>query len=292
MKAGEKDRVGTLRLIKAAIKSADIDARRSGKDKVDDGGHPRAAAEDDQAAPEFDRAVYVAGGRPELADKEARRDHGHREPTCQSRWTRPRRKAAIAAAIAEVGAASPKDMGKVMAALKARYAGQMDFGKASAAGEGAAEVAASHGRPPADRAARSAPVHMRESGVRATPPERQNRRESQSVLLTFVVRSPMRFPPHFLDEIRARLPVSQVVGRKVALKRAGREFKGLSPFKVEKTPSFIVNDHEGLLSLLRLRRARRHLHVPDEDRGLVVPRGGRAAGRRGRRADAEARRAR
>src|ERR1041384_8582906 len=55
----------------------------------------------------------------------------------------------------------------------------------------------------------------------------------------------MRYPPHFLDEIRARLSVSQVVSRKVALKRAGREFKGLSPFKAEKTPSFFVNDHKG-----------------------------------------------
>ena len=55
----------------------------------------------------------------------------------------------------------------------------------------------------------------------------------------------MRFPPHFLDEIRARLWVSQVVGRKVALKRAGREHKGLSPFKTEKTPSFTVNDQKG-----------------------------------------------
>ena len=55
----------------------------------------------------------------------------------------------------------------------------------------------------------------------------------------------MRYPPNFLDEIRARLSVSQVVGRKVALKRAGREFKGLSPFKMEKTPSFTVNDQKG-----------------------------------------------
>jgi DNA primase len=58
-------------------------------------------------------------------------------------------------------------------------------------------------------------------------------------------RTHVRYPPHFLDEIRARLSVSQVVGRKVALKRAGREFKGLSPFKVEKTPSFTVNDQKG-----------------------------------------------
>ncbi|HEX2843112.1 DNA primase [Hyphomicrobium sp.] len=55
----------------------------------------------------------------------------------------------------------------------------------------------------------------------------------------------MRFSPHLLDEIRARLPVSQVVGRKVALKRKGREFSGLSPFKMEKTPSFFVNDQKG-----------------------------------------------
>ncbi len=55
----------------------------------------------------------------------------------------------------------------------------------------------------------------------------------------------MRFSPHLLDEIRARLPVSQVVGRKVSLKRKGREYSGLSPFKMEKTPSFFVNDQKG-----------------------------------------------
>ncbi|MGH6815501.1 MAG: DNA primase, partial [Hyphomicrobiaceae bacterium] len=55
----------------------------------------------------------------------------------------------------------------------------------------------------------------------------------------------MRFPPSLLDDIRARLSVSHVVARKVQLKRAGREWKGLSPFKVEKTPSFFVNDQKG-----------------------------------------------
>ncbi|NJO33297.1 MAG: DNA primase, partial [Rhodospirillales bacterium] len=55
----------------------------------------------------------------------------------------------------------------------------------------------------------------------------------------------MRLTPQFLDEIRARLPVSQVVARKVALKKQGREFRGLSPFKSEKTPSFFVNDQKG-----------------------------------------------
>ncbi|MGE3710352.1 MAG: DNA primase, partial [Hyphomicrobiaceae bacterium] len=55
----------------------------------------------------------------------------------------------------------------------------------------------------------------------------------------------MKYPPHLLDDIRARISVSHVVSRKVALKRAGREYKGLSPFKVEKTPSFTVNDQKG-----------------------------------------------
>jgi DNA primase len=55
----------------------------------------------------------------------------------------------------------------------------------------------------------------------------------------------MRFPPQFLDELRARLPVSEVAGKRVRLKRAGREWKGLSPFNQEKTPSFFVNDQKG-----------------------------------------------
>ena len=55
----------------------------------------------------------------------------------------------------------------------------------------------------------------------------------------------MRFSPHFLDEIRGRLSVSQVVSRSVSLKKKGREWVGLSPFKTEKTPSFYVNDQKG-----------------------------------------------
>src|SRR5271163_2331980 len=58
-------------------------------------------------------------------------------------------------------------------------------------------------------------------------------------------KSRMRFTPQFLDELRARLPVSEVVGRRVKLKKAGREWKGLSPFQQEKSPSFTVNDQEG-----------------------------------------------
>src|ERR1039458_7434020 len=55
----------------------------------------------------------------------------------------------------------------------------------------------------------------------------------------------MRFTPQFLDELRARLPVSEVVGRRVKLRKQGREFIGLSPFNKENSPSFTVNDQKG-----------------------------------------------
>jgi DNA primase len=55
----------------------------------------------------------------------------------------------------------------------------------------------------------------------------------------------MKFSPALLDEIRARLPVSEVVGRRVKLRKEGREWRGLSPFTSEKTPSFFANDQKG-----------------------------------------------
>jgi DNA primase len=55
----------------------------------------------------------------------------------------------------------------------------------------------------------------------------------------------MKFPPSILEEIKTRLPVSAVVGKRVRLAKAGREWKGLSPFNAEKTPSFFVNDQKG-----------------------------------------------
>ncbi len=55
----------------------------------------------------------------------------------------------------------------------------------------------------------------------------------------------MKFTPSFLDEIRARLPMSEVAGQRVRLKKQGREWRGLSPFTAEKTPSFYVNDQKG-----------------------------------------------
>jgi uncharacterized protein YqeY len=131
MKAGDKDRVGTLRLINAAIKSADIDARPSGNDKIDDAGILSVLAKMiKQRRDSIEQ--FVAGGRQELADKEAA-EIKVIEAYLPKQMSAEEAKAAIAAVIKEVGATDQKDMGKVMAALKARFAGQMDFGKASAA---------------------------------------------------------------------------------------------------------------------------------------------------------------
>ena len=59
----------------------------------------------------------------------------------------------------------------------------------------------------------------------------------------------MKYPKEYLDEIKTRLKVSTVVSKSVSLKKRGKEFVGLSPFKTEKTPSFTVNDEKGILSL-------------------------------------------
>ena len=58
----------------------------------------------------------------------------------------------------------------------------------------------------------------------------------------------MKYPKEYLDEIKTRLKVSTVVSKSVALKKRGKEYVGLSPFKTEKTPSFTVND--GVFSVL------------------------------------------
>ena len=55
----------------------------------------------------------------------------------------------------------------------------------------------------------------------------------------------MKYPKEYLDEIKSRLKVSNVVSKTVSLKKRGKEFIGLSPFKNEKTPSFTVNDEKG-----------------------------------------------
>jgi hypothetical protein len=130
MKAGEKTRVGTLRLINAAIKSADIDARPSGKDKISDedilGLLSKMIKQRRDSIEQF-----TSGGRQDLADKELA-EVKIIELYLPKQMDEADVKKAVADLIKEVGAESPKDMGKIMGALKTRYAGQMDFSKASA----------------------------------------------------------------------------------------------------------------------------------------------------------------
>jgi DNA primase len=81
----------------------------------------------------------------------------------------------------------------------------------------------------------------------------------------------MRFPPSLLDEIRARLPVSAVVGRRVKLVKSGREWKGLSPFQQEKTPSFYVNDQKGFYHCFSSGRHGDIIRFVTETEGLTFP---------------------
>lgn len=81
----------------------------------------------------------------------------------------------------------------------------------------------------------------------------------------------MKFPPSFLDEIRARLPLSEVVGQSVKLKKEGREWRGLSPFNAEKTPSFYVNDQKGFFHDFSADRNGDHFAFVMETQGLSFP---------------------
>jgi uncharacterized protein len=129
MKAQDKARVSTLRLVNAAIKNADIEAERGGKPALADedllGLLQKMIKQRQESV-----ALYDQAGRKELADQE----RGEIEIITgflPQQLSEAESKAAIAAAIKEVGAGGMKDMGKVMAVLKERHAGRMDFGKAS-----------------------------------------------------------------------------------------------------------------------------------------------------------------
>ena len=127
MRAGDKLKVSTLRLMMAAIKSADIEARPAGKDPIDDAAITNVMAK--MIKQRRDSAEqFTKGNRPEMAASELG-EIAIIESYLPTQMDEAATKAAVAKAIAETGAASPKDMGKVMAALKTAYAGQMDFGK-------------------------------------------------------------------------------------------------------------------------------------------------------------------
>ncbi|MFN3854301.1 MAG: GatB/YqeY domain-containing protein [Phreatobacter sp.] len=129
MKAGDKDRLGTIRLIQAALKDKDIEARGAGKGPLGDDEILQLLQKMVKQRQDSVR-LYHEGNRPELAAKEEA-EIAVIAAYMPKQMDEAEAKAAIAAVIAETGASGMKDMGKVMSELKTRFAGQMDFGKAS-----------------------------------------------------------------------------------------------------------------------------------------------------------------
>ena len=128
MKGGDKARLSALRMVQAKIKDADIAARPS-RDKITDPEIVELLARMVKQRREFIE-LYKQGGRQELVDQEAG-EIAVIEAFMPKQLGETEVSAAIAAVIKETGAASVKDMGKVMSALKEKFAGQMDFAKAS-----------------------------------------------------------------------------------------------------------------------------------------------------------------
>jgi len=129
MKAREERKLSTLRMMNSTIKNADIDARGNGKPPLSDDdllGVFQKMIKQRQESVE----LYEKGGRAELAAQE-RDEIAVITAYLPKQMSDDDVKAAIATTITETGAASMKDMGKVVGALKAKYAGQMDFAKAS-----------------------------------------------------------------------------------------------------------------------------------------------------------------
>lgn len=128
MKAQDQRRVSTLRLINAAFKNADIEARGAGKPALTDdelNSQMQKMIKQRQESAE----LYDKGGRPELASQE-REEIAVITSFLPKQMSEDEIKAAVAAAVKDTGASSMKDMGRVMAALKERHAGKMDLAKA------------------------------------------------------------------------------------------------------------------------------------------------------------------
>ena len=129
MKARDQRRTGALRLIQAAFKERDIEARGASKPQASEDELLQTLARMIRQREESIR-LYEQGGRPELAEQEQAEIEVIRgfmpQPLSEAET-----RAAIEAAVRETGAASVKDMGRVMALLKERHAGRLDFGKAS-----------------------------------------------------------------------------------------------------------------------------------------------------------------
>lgn len=129
MKGGDKAKVAAVRLIQAALKEKDIEARGAGKGEATEEEilslMQKMIKQRQESA-----SIYAANGRQDLADTE-NGEIAIISSFLPKQMSEDEVKAAIQAAIGETGASSMKDMGKVVGALKAKFAGQMDFAKAS-----------------------------------------------------------------------------------------------------------------------------------------------------------------
>ncbi|MBY3210955.1 GatB/YqeY domain-containing protein [Rhizobium laguerreae] len=130
MKAKSAERLSTIRLIQAAVKDRDIANRGTGKEQASDDEILQILAKMVKQRDESAK-IYEENSRPELAAKE-RAEIIVIQDFMPKQLSDSEVRANVSAIITETGAAGAKDMGKVMAALKERYAGQMDFAKASA----------------------------------------------------------------------------------------------------------------------------------------------------------------
>jgi uncharacterized protein YqeY len=128
MKAGDKLKVTTLRTVSAKIKEADL-AVQPGRERISDAEVTELLAKLIKQRRESIEA-FTKGGRPELAKQEAD-EIAIIQAFLPQQMSDAEAKAAVEAVVKELAASSVKDMGKVMATLKVRYAGRMDFGKAS-----------------------------------------------------------------------------------------------------------------------------------------------------------------
>ena len=129
MKAGDKTRTSTLRLVNAAIKDKDILNRGSGREAATDDEIVQILGKMTKQREESAK-IYEDNARPELAAKE-REEIAIIAGFLPVQMDEAGMEQAVAATIADLGAAGMKDMGRVMTALKERHAGQMDFGKAN-----------------------------------------------------------------------------------------------------------------------------------------------------------------
>jgi uncharacterized protein len=127
MRSGEKDKLGTIRMVISEVKKADTATAQS--TELDDVGIQgimlKMLKQRRDSIEQFEK-----GGRQDLADKE-KAEVAVIEAYLPKQMSDSEAQAAVAALIVELGAAGPKDMGKVMGALKTKFAGKMDFAKAN-----------------------------------------------------------------------------------------------------------------------------------------------------------------